>query len=348
MGGDASAEKDSEDMDGRVILHIGRHKSGTSSLQHALTGSAARLAQAGYLYPKIGRKNVAQHFLADAFLDKNRRRPADVARADATIDDARRELAAWPGDAVLSSETFQNIVRPELVRMLFNPARTQVIAYLRDPYAYARSAYAQIVHAQRETGRFDAYLSAFEPRYALFLARWRDGFAPATLSIRAYDRRTLVDGDIVRDFAAAAALPEGVLIGSGKDHNPSIGGALLEFKRALNLVPDLPQSYDAWSRISMRDPGYRAKPSVPAAAVRAFRARIAAEMHAIAARYPPLAILLDPPPDVAEAEPDVDAFRSIWQALDAEAPAVAASARRALLADRPADPVSARVADAAR
>ena len=54
----------------RVILHIGRHKSGTSSIQHCLNRNVDLLSAAGILYPKHGRGGrVAHHDIAKALIE---------------------------------------------------------------------------------------------------------------------------------------------------------------------------------------------------------------------------------------------------------------------------------------
>jgi len=49
-----------------LYIHIGLHKTGTTSIQNFLTLNENILSKKGYLYPATGRKGQAQHLLAQA------------------------------------------------------------------------------------------------------------------------------------------------------------------------------------------------------------------------------------------------------------------------------------------
>lgn len=309
---------------GRVILHIGRHKSGTSSLQRALASASADLRAAGALYPKAGRRGIAHHPLANAFLEKTRRDPAAAAAAATLVAEVAAEMRDWQGEVLLSSEAFQNVQRPERIAELVDPARCEIVVYLRELYGYAQSAYAQVVHAQRWSGSFTDYLQVFGTDYGAFLDRW-EGFGPARLHVRPFHRAALANGDVIDDFAATAGLPPGILSSAIPDQNPSLGGALLEFKRALNGLPDLPagfgSGYNVLSRLAGGNPAFRIKPQAQPDVARAYRRRFAEALPALTKRYPQLAVLAPGLDGAAPQTFDVDDFRPVWAALREESAA---------------------------
>lgn len=305
----------------RVVLHIGRHKSGTSFLQRTLYDNEAVLAAAGVTYPSVGRKGVAHHPLVASFRPHGLADPRQRAEAERLVAEVGDALAGGAGTWLFSSEAFQNVPDPRDLAGIFDPARTDVVVYLREQYSYAQSAYAQRIHATRETETFEDYLRRVTYGHAPLLARWSERFGPRRLTVRGYSRSALVNGDIVDDFLAAAELPEVVLTRSAPPQKPLAGGPLLEFKRALNGVPNLPVEigrllFKTFPRIAESDPDFRAKPGVAEHEVAAYRARFAAENADLIATYPQLreAFVPVPPEPVYRLRPRRD-FRRVWRAI---------------------------------
>jgi hypothetical protein len=54
----------------KLILHIGRHKCGTTSIQRALFGNREELARLGFFYPMPHKPEIAHHWVANALSDK--------------------------------------------------------------------------------------------------------------------------------------------------------------------------------------------------------------------------------------------------------------------------------------
>lgn len=310
----------------RIVLHIGRQKSGTSVLQRTLSDSEAALAAAGVTYSKIGRKGVAHHPLAISLAHRG---PADTrsgAAAGRVVAEVAEALATGTGTWLFSSEAFQNVPDPALLTGVFDPRRTDVIVYLREQYCFAQSSYAQRIHATRSTETFESYLSRREPDHEALLVRWSEHFAPRSLTVRGYSRSTLVNGDIVDDFLAAAALPAVALSRTAPSQKPLPGGPLLEFKRALNGVANLPRGFDrlafrTFPAIAASHPDFRARPSVAADEVAAYRARFAPENANLVSAYPELreALAAGDPDPVRQLRPRRD-FGRVWRAIARASP----------------------------
>src|ERR1700730_1496523 len=92
----------------QCFLHIGTHKTATTSVQHLLDGHPRELEASGLLYPKVGRPDEAaagHHNLAWEIASDRRVRPGF-----GTADDLIRELANTSQNVILSSEDFESSV----------------------------------------------------------------------------------------------------------------------------------------------------------------------------------------------------------------------------------------------
>lgn len=220
----------------QLILHIGRHKSGTSSLQHFLSGSRALLSGQGILYPHAGSSNrIAHHTLATKCHPKQ----SDGAGLAGIATAIRAELEPHHTRILLSSEAFQNL--PDLGRVqdfarALGVRDIRVLCYVREHLDYAVSGFRQMVQNQTRFvpfRKFAARLGDMAP----FVDRWRNIGA---LELSWYDRGLLKDGDIIADVCARLEIDPGVI--SQGDMNPSIGGNLLVYKMIANklALPDHP------------------------------------------------------------------------------------------------------------
>lgn len=272
-----------------IHLHIGRHKSGTSAIQHFLARNRVRLGKAGWEYPRALSGRVAHHDFA-AGLD-----PARAADADEVTQRMRRReverMRKWlaaPGDAekIVSSEAFQN-VDPALLSGVFPEGRTRVVVYLREPLDYLISSYAQAIQAQAARTPFVSYAAAFRPDYARFLDRWAAVFGHDAIHVRIYDRSLLAGGDILHDFADALGLPADQLRFPKAGANPSIGPELIEFKGVINaFVPEETQmALRLYARLSRLARPFPLRMRVPPAFAEAWRAQFAASNADVFARY---------------------------------------------------------------
>ena len=250
-----------------MIVHIGRHKSGTSSLQHFLASQRTRLDRNGYLYPLSGRANrIAHHALAYAC---NPNLSDDNALPN-IIRDLQSELRTHHSAILFSSEAFQNITdlhRLNNVAEALGARKTRVICYVREHLDYAISSYRQMVQNQPTFMTFDAYVGRFTDLTG-FLDRWR---AFGDLTLKWYDRTMLKDGDIVADFCELLAFEPGKL--TSGDRNPSIGGNLLVYKLALNHLGLPGPGYNALRDLAITHAPFRAAFHVSEDDSRALRAQ---------------------------------------------------------------------------
>lgn len=270
-----------------IILHIGRHKTGTSAIQHFLARNRQRLRRLGWDYPRALSGRAAHHDFV-AGLDGRRSEGDARTTPESQLREVER-MTAWlktPGDKIVSSEAFQNL-DPEILRDVFPAGETRVLVYLREPLDYLISSYAQTIQAQAARTPFVSYAASFRPDYARFLDRWAVVFGHDAIAARIYDRSALADGDIVRDFVGALGLPADQLKFPPQAFNPSIGPELIEFKGVLNacIPPDEQMKLRLYPRLARMAKRFPLRMTVSDAFARAYRARFEASSADVFARY---------------------------------------------------------------
>lgn len=226
-----------------LIIHIGRHKSGTSSLQRFLVDNAAVLLEHGWYYPSHGRgRRIAHHNLATYFNPRqiDRLSKSEQRELSNEVNLFREEVSARP-KVILSSENFQNVDPDNLVQE-FSDTQLTIVVYLREIISYFLSAYSQAIKANKLTLDQTQFLKKrFRANYFSHLSRWKKAFPEAKLIVRLFDKEALHKQDIRHDFLHATGLlgvlGDTVLEFIDYDSNPSIAGDLLAFKRELNKHP---------------------------------------------------------------------------------------------------------------
>ncbi|KQS53919.1 hypothetical protein ASG17_13260 [Brevundimonas sp. Leaf363] len=319
-----------------ILLHIGRAKTGTSSIQEVLANSEAALAAHGWRYASAARRG-SSHRYAAVYFSNQKRLAFDPAVLQQQVDALAAELASTDQNTIISGEGFQNAARPEKIAPVIPPERTQVLVYLREQYVWAQSTYAQKVKATEYNEDFETYLQTADPRYEVMLQRWRRGFNPAQLTARLYDRACLAGGDVIDDFLGVIGLDRTGMAPSQGDKNPSIGGPLLELKRRLNTVPGfaslraVPRIYRAWLDLAASDPRMRQRPWAPTPVVEAYRSRFVdsnsrVDQDLLGAEAG-LSAAARRARDLVVAAPDVADVGSAWDALASLRPEAAESIR---------------------
>lgn len=79
-----------------IILHIGPHKTGSTSIQKALLNNESLLSQQGYQYPRVGFSYMGHHKLPELLKNGNKSKALEILR----------ELNKIDSSIVLSSENF--------------------------------------------------------------------------------------------------------------------------------------------------------------------------------------------------------------------------------------------------
>lgn len=134
----------------RFILHIGAHKTGSTTLQHFLSRNDAALATQGVVYPRTGRSRDAiaygaHHPVAAGLLGGF---DADAFGAFADRLGAEIAAASSPRAVILSSETF-SLINPRVLAQALDVLRKrlevtpEIVLYERPQCGAIHSAYTQ-------------------------------------------------------------------------------------------------------------------------------------------------------------------------------------------------------------
>ena len=206
---------------GRLILHIGRNKAGSTTLQALCLRQRTMLAEHNILYCLFGH-------LADSvpgvpgFALVPQLAAYAAANPNRTILVSNEFMFAWP-DAFTAS----------LVHDLAGTNLT-VIAYIRPYFDWLRSAYAEAIATGETTLSFDAYTTEMRPKIPAYpyLACYADRLGWPRLRIRSLHPAALHQQNLQADFLQAIGLPDNLATPAPPD-NPSEHWAVLELLRTL-------------------------------------------------------------------------------------------------------------------
>lgn len=269
-------------MTREFLLHIGRHKTGTTAIQRFVRDNSAALARCGIVYPATPDQTPCHKHLAANMVNFQRAKwgktnelgifsflgqdsiPADP---KAAIESFFRDLPAGNERILLSSEGLCNVF-PVILREFVPPGRTRIIVYLREQLSYFLSAYAQAVQARKLCVGIEEFLESRLLDYMAFLCGFAQAFGQEQITPRIYERRRFEAGDVRKDFLQVLHVKGEGFLYENVDPNPSIGGPLLAFKLALNRVSTWEErrlfqaTYTALAQLALEYPRFRSKPQV--------------------------------------------------------------------------------------
>ncbi|MQA73283.1 MAG: hypothetical protein GEU88_02840 [Solirubrobacterales bacterium] len=196
----------------RLYLHIGRHKTGSTAIQHFFAANRAKLREQGLLYPQAGRPpkkgiSYGHHLLARELTAPNQ----DSA---GSWDDLVTEISNADEKAfLLSSENFDLLTEKEQFAALHSRLSdfdVKVIVYLRrqDEFLHAYYCTDVLHHGQRRGFHEYRKLPKIQADYLDFLSRWEATFGRQALIVRAYEESALVQGDVVPDICGQIAVDQ--------------------------------------------------------------------------------------------------------------------------------------------
>ena len=123
-----------------LVLHIGGHRTGSTSIQAALHSSKSKLLSSGVLYPATGLQNVAHHTLAIALRETEASQPFE-----AMLEDLSREVTVSKCETVVLSS--EELVHPyelsgkRLAALLSCFTSVRVVCFLRHQAPLLESGY---------------------------------------------------------------------------------------------------------------------------------------------------------------------------------------------------------------
>jgi hypothetical protein len=208
----------------RIVLHVGTHKTGTTTVQDTLALNRDRLSTTGVVFPQVGPSN-GQHSLVTAWIDlPERYRDRRPAREVWTELAARH--AGGAATVVISSEEFSR-ARPgvdmrALAGLVAPFGRRTIVCVLRNQLAFLQSIYLQVTKEARVAG-VEAFVAealltnlatGLMLDYGALYDRLLEGFAPEEIVFLCYETAVRGPGGIIGGIfdrlglgAAAGLLP---------------------------------------------------------------------------------------------------------------------------------------------
>ena len=224
-----------------VIVHMGLPKTGTTSLQVAMTRNSTLLASAGVNYvraaPAVNANDWFKH-LRPRHLRKISQQEIEQ-RVQQTRDTVLSNIAA-DGTTMLSAEGLYSI-NPELIARIFAGHECRFVAYIRDELNFLASSYAQVVHASPTPPMLADFMEARSANHlGKFLKKSCDALGDKFVP-RIFNSEQLKGGDIVEDFFCHffPSLNVDLDLSDKTDKNPSLTDEVIAFK--LKLAAEQPQ-----------------------------------------------------------------------------------------------------------
>ena len=217
------------------ILHIGLPKTGSTSLQTALSENREALERLGIVYPRTGSfSGSGYHNHKSLRLVLSGMAPKQVYLPETWVESFHAETAG-SDICVVSSQGFSDHPVPKAAACLFPKGKTRVLMYVREPVAYVASMYKQFVTITTMTKNLREFSETYPLPYRDVAQQWGSVFGMENVVIRQYHRDD-DDWDIVSDFANFLGLKLSDAFPNREyELNPGIAGNLLFVKRIMNF-----------------------------------------------------------------------------------------------------------------
>lgn len=256
----------------KVILYIGHHKVGSTSLQVFLSQNYLSLLKAGILYPAVDMRGLAHNLHravqgkdTPGILPMNIREPHNALAFRLMSEETSLRMPAFydelpsgaqmivalrqqveqlaPKTVILCAEVLANFAAAypdgiSRLREVFPGARFSIYCALRRPDSYLASWHGQRlkfgdkIYPLRKKATGN-YLKTIHFDYRLMLEGWLEGFPDADFHIRNYTD-ILATGGSIEDFFTRLHLPDPGVLLPAKRANTSLDLALYEIARLGN------------------------------------------------------------------------------------------------------------------
>lgn len=220
-----------------LYLHVGTHKTATTALQIFLSENSKKLKKRGLLYPLTGRAVMgAHHHLISSIRGHHPSFPPEKSYQE-YLSELHKEING--AENVLISSEMMRKLGPKITALkeLENLVQcVKVIIYLRPQYAYAESAYNEVIKNNR-TASFDKLQGRLQLDYFHECEQWSELFGTNNIIVRPFEKSQLFNQDIFSDFLHILNLSmETDYIIPKNTINSSLKRDVLEFKRMVNFL----------------------------------------------------------------------------------------------------------------
>jgi hypothetical protein len=195
-----------------VYLHIGMHKTATTSIQVCLRKNQFALADIGYSIPSAGTSGTTHNNIAFSIRQLARFDPAKGG-----IDDLVDELSASTFERfIVSAEALDHLSKPEIemLRRKLASCDIKIIVYLRHQVEWLQSEWSEMVKLRFYQHDFTTWVeqrAASDRRlhYFEFLERWAEVFGRENIRVRVFEKSRFRDRNVFDDFLQCCDIEEG-------------------------------------------------------------------------------------------------------------------------------------------
>ena len=214
-----------------LFLHIGRGKSGSSTIQ-SLARDHVRFMDAAGVYCPLSVNGLPNHARLAAALCDSKHDFQSLRKLSESLQKSPHPKVFISGEALFSL-TREGMER---LKRRLDGREIRILAYVRDYPSWLQSVYAQRTKRATNWLDFDAYFKSLRKNVTILprLERWAAVFGWQSLRVRTLDPAVLVGGNLVSDVLHALS------VGGGPPKVPSLNTQphwiTLEVQRALAIA----------------------------------------------------------------------------------------------------------------
>lgn len=243
----------------KIFLHIGTHRTGSTSIQRFLASARDILARNGVLYPQTGRPDT------DWSNQYGHHRLAYAAKTSDSFNHGLwqslvREIENFRGNKVIiSSEEFEQCNKKECkkIAQILSGHTIRIILYLRPPLELLRSKYRNRQKMGTCTVSFHEFAQRIAPQcnYLRLLTRWQECGESVSADIRLFDKVKKSPG-LEASFAETVGIDfEVVRSFVGPPANTSPPEPLVQIGYWVNVLQRVGPDLEAWRALTNRARG---------------------------------------------------------------------------------------------
>ena len=217
-------------------IHVGPHKSGTTSIQWFLRENRAELLKYGYFVPEAERRSGPHHALAEKLsgLDVGEHREALVARSIQAL------LETGYNAAIISSEALEGILAsPKHAELFFSRIaelnlEPKLVLFPRNQPQWINSSYASSVKSFRRWDSFEACALGFAQSPGGRFSRWIDlaNEYHCELIVRPFTKQTVASG-VIPEFLRSIGIDSSEFRDEATRRNEGVGPVTVNVAREI-------------------------------------------------------------------------------------------------------------------
>ncbi len=222
-----------------IFLHVGFHKTGTSSIQFYLHNNRTALKKTGLIYPKSVLNGNNHSILANSIKSIYRDQ-----KPNPHYKRLKEEIENIDGDVIISSECFMEELDPKLIKDSFRDFddTIKIVFYVRPQVQWIESLYGEVIKdsSRRYTGRIEYIREVRNGKLNYFnvIENWRNTFQKENIIVREF-KQWEHSNDLITDFLDTVTRTDNapkLKIKRAPIKNPRFDPRCLEFLRRINMV----------------------------------------------------------------------------------------------------------------